>query len=468
MLRRIRPLSHLIIGLAVLFAGSQLPAGQGKPPDSSELERVALEELRELNTPGAAIAIVTGNRVFAKGVGISNVETGAPVEPGLLFRQASVTKMFTAAALLSLAEQGRINLDEPIGRVAKGLHPSIARLTAHQLLTHTSGFTDDCEWDGKQDDDALAEEVRSWGEDQLFTQPDDVFSYSNTGYFLLGFVVSELTGKAYADAMAQLVFAPLGMTRTFFRPTMALTYPLAQGHDGNPPAVLRPLSNNAAFYPAEGMFSNVFDLSRFTVAFMNGGRLEGKQVLSPGLIEKMSQERVAIPGPGGFKYGYGLAMREYRGVRMVYHAGNRPGYGTFIWMVPDQRFAFIALTNRKGQYLTKTGYKAMEMVLKLDRQTTPKKQSAELRITDADKALWPGTYRRLEQEITVLSRDGKLFVRLDQKEMPVRKTGENRFRSVPPHPSRGDYVIVTGKDGKTLYLTTAGMSGRAAKKVTEN
>ncbi len=106
--------------------------------DFTELEKVVLEELRALNVPAAAVGIVSGDRlVFAKGFGTASVETGAHVTEDMLFRLGSTTKMFTAAALVMLAEEGRIRLGEPIGTAVQGLDPGLASLTAQQLLSHT-------------------------------------------------------------------------------------------------------------------------------------------------------------------------------------------------------------------------------------------------------------------------------------------------------------------------------------------
>ena len=119
----------------------QLSRAQQATPDFAELEKVALDELKATNTPGVAIGIVRGDRlVYAKGFGTSNVETGAPVTPNMLFRLGSTTKMFTAAALVQLAEAGKLKLDDPIGKYSKGLSPKIAQLTSHQLLSHTGGL----------------------------------------------------------------------------------------------------------------------------------------------------------------------------------------------------------------------------------------------------------------------------------------------------------------------------------------
>ncbi|HET7114153.1 MAG TPA: serine hydrolase domain-containing protein, partial [Pyrinomonadaceae bacterium] len=108
-----------------------------KPPDFTELEKLVPEELKERNTPGAVIAIVSGDRVvYQKAFGLANVETGAAMQPEMLFRLGSTTKMFTAAALVTLAEQNTISLNEPIGNRVKGLNPRIAALTPHQLLSN--------------------------------------------------------------------------------------------------------------------------------------------------------------------------------------------------------------------------------------------------------------------------------------------------------------------------------------------
>jgi CubicO group peptidase (beta-lactamase class C family) len=103
--------------LLLWVAFAQQP--QSSKPDFGELEKVALAELAETNTPGAAVGVVSGDRlVYAKGFGVSNVETGAPVTPDMLFRLGSTTKMFTAATLVTLAEEGKLKLDEPIGKYA--------------------------------------------------------------------------------------------------------------------------------------------------------------------------------------------------------------------------------------------------------------------------------------------------------------------------------------------------------------
>lgn len=356
----------LLLALAPL-RGATVPV-QSPSPDFSELERVALTELAETNTPGAAVGIVSGERlIFAKGFGTSNVETGAPVTPEMLFRLGSTTKMFTAAALVRLAEEGKLKLDEPIGNRAKGLHPAIAAITATQLLSHTGGLKDNAVMFGKHDDAELAATVSVLDSNSLFVAPGTIYSYSNPGYWLAGYLIEQVSGRAYADQLDESLFKPLGMKSTTLRPTMAMTYPLSQGHERTgqeKPRVIRPFADNAGNWPAGSMFSSVNDLSRFVIAFMNGGRIDGKQILSARLITELSTPRVEVPGSAG-RYGFGLSLGLYRGERVVQHGGSRSGFGSLIRMLPEKRIAVIVLINRSGGTLNKTAEKAMESMLPL-------------------------------------------------------------------------------------------------------
>jgi len=254
------------------------------------------------------------------------------------------------------------------------------------------------------------------------------------------------------------------MKRTTLRPTMAMTYPLAQGHEssaGKPPSVIRPAANNAASWPAGSIFSNINDLSRFVIAFVNGGKIEDKQALLPAVIAKLSTPYVST-GAQGAQYGYGLEIQDVRGMHVVRHGGSRSGYGSLIWMVPDRRFGVIILANRTGASLSKTAEKAMEIMLPLAPKP-PDEAERDLPLSAADKADWPGTYAHASQRAEIVLKGETLFLRRGANDLPIRKTGENRFTASTPGTPRGQqYVVVRGKDGKTLYLLSG---GRAMKKL---
>src|SRR5262245_11177738 len=429
--------------LLLWVAFAQQP--QSSKPDFGELEKVALAELAETNTPGAAVGVVSGDRlVFAKGFGVSNVETGAPVTPDMLFRLGSTTKMFTAAALVTLAEEGKLKLDEPIGKYAKGLSPKIAGLTAHQLLSHTAGLKNDgAQLFGRHDDEALADTVRALKDDFFLAAPGIIISYSNVGYWLSGYLIEAVSGKPYADALDERLFKSLGMQSTTLRPTMAMTRPLVQGHDVSgreKPRVVRPFADDAGSWPAGSIFSSVNDLSRFVIAFMNGGQIEGKQVLSPSLIKQLSSPHADVPGSES-KYGYGLRMSKNRGVRMVEHGGARSGFGSLISMAPDHRFALIILVNRSAGSLSKTAEKAMELMLPLEARVEIK--PTPVAMTEAEIARYIGVYGDQPNRIEISIKDGNLLFKGMGREAQVSKIGASRFSmTIPGRPQAGEFTLV--------------------------
>jgi CubicO group peptidase (beta-lactamase class C family) len=430
-------------------------------PSFAELEKFILEEIGRRNVPGAAVAVVSGDRViFARGLGVSNVETGAPVTTDMLFRLGSTTKMFVAAALVSLAEQGKVKLDEPAGKYVKGLNEKVGRVTAHQLLSHTAGIRDEAPMYGSADDAALRNGVLAWKEDYLFTEPGRIISYSNPGYWLAGAIIEEASGRPFADQMSEGLFKPLGMNSTTFRPTMAMTYPLAQGHNASPgqkPAVIRPMADNAATWPAGSMFSSVSDLSRFVIAFLNGGRVDGKQVLSESLIAKISTPYAAVPTSPDNKYAYGLMTSNYRGVRVIEHGGSRVGYGSVIKLAPDQRFGVIVLANRSGVMLDRVADKAMELMLRL----APANEEAEkeLPMSQSEMAGYVGLYAQGRVYYELFVKEGKLFGKQGTVEGQVKKIGDNRFVLIAQG-GRQQFALVPGENGKAEYLHTSLRSAR--------
>ncbi len=462
--------SGFSIVLAVLLScGAGFPASQAQQASPfSELEKVIVDELKATNTPGASLAIVRGDQVvYAKGFGTSNIETGAPVTPDMLFRLGSTTKMFTAAALVMLAEHGKLKLDEPIGKYAKGLSPKIAQATSNQLLSHTAGLKDDAVMFGRHDDEALGDTVRALKDDFLFAEPGQVISYSNPGYWLSGYVIEQVSGKPYADQLNESLFKPLGMRSTTLRPTLAMTYPLALGHDvtGNEkPRVVRPMADNAGNWPAGSMFSSVFDLSRWVIAFMNGGKLEGQQVLSPSLIAALSTPHADIPGSED-KYGYGLTIGKERGVRVFQHGGSRSGYGSLIVMAPDQRIGIIILVNKSGGSLSQTADKAMELMLPLEAKKEDKPKPIPM--TEAEMASYVGRYGEAANAVEILMKDGKLYFKMAGNELPVNKLSDTRFAAVRPNGSQTEFVLIKGSDGNAEFFHAGLRSLRRQKRVEE-
>ena len=429
--------------------------------DLSALEKVIQDELKETGTPGAAVAVIKGGRlVFAKGFGVASVETGAPVTPEMLFRLGSTTKMFTGAAMVRLAEQGRVKLNEPIAKYAKGLPPRLSQVTPHQLISNTAGVGDFSAPPPSHDDSALLMMARSWKDDVLFGEPGRIYSYSSPGFWLAGYVVEEAGGKPYADMMDELLFKPLGMQRTSFRPLVAMTYPLAIGHaagaDGKP-AVIRPAYNNVAQWPAGSIFSSAQDLSRFVIALLSNGRLDGVQVLSPSIFNQLSGKHTLIPGETDAFYGYGLLNLDDRGVRIVMHGGFSRGYGSMIQMVPEHSFAVIVLTNKSGITLNKTTNKAKELFLPL-KPAEAVKAKQKLAVSAGDLAGFAGKYVNGPQTWEIVVKDGHLFLKDADAEYALTKTAAHRLSFGDA--LENDVALMPGADGKIEYIFTGLYSAR--------
>jgi len=444
----------IVLAATLLVTISAPPRGLDGQAALAGIEAVAREELRQRQAPGAAIAVVHGDRVIhTAAFGIANVETGEEMRPEMLFRLGSTTKMFTAAAVVLLAGQGKLDLHQPIGRHIPNLSPALAALTPHQLLSHTSGMLDEAPMFGSHDDDALEREAASWTDARLFAEPGQIYSYSNPGYWLAGLLAERAGGQPFADQVAASIFAPLGMTRSTFRPTMAMTYPIAQGHDvvDGRPQIIRPAADNSASWPAGSIFSNVVDLSRWMTAFVNGGRLDGEQVLPAALFSTLATPRAVVPGATN-QYGYGVRVGEWRGLQVVEHGGSRSGYGSIVRMVPSQRFGVVVLANRSGVSLTRTATAVIEAVLRPDpapasRPRTPRPIEA------AERGRYAGTYSQGGRQMTIAVNGDGLVLRRGTRDTPLQKVGDLELTAGTTR-----YVFVLDPAGAVTFLHSGGRS----------
>jgi CubicO group peptidase (beta-lactamase class C family) len=425
-------------------------AAQTQPFDFAELEKTIADELAATQTPGASVAIVAGDKVlYAKGFGTTSVEGGNPVTADTLFRMGSTTKMFTAAALVALAQQGKISLDAPLGNYLKDLPPRVSGLTAHQLLSQSSGLRDLPPTVFSNDDAGLGQNIRAWKDDVFFTAPDKIYSYSSANYWLAGFLSEEIYGKPYADVLAEILFKPLGMTRSTIRPTEAMTYPLALGHQlqNGAAVVVRPIDNNSAKYPGGSMFSTARELARWTIAMMGGGKIDGKQILALAVVESLPKPQFYLPGEGTGRafYGYGLLGDDERGVKTVSHGGASRGYGSTIFFAPEQKIAIVVLANTSGQTLPKSRRKAMEMLLPL--KAPANEATAETPVKAEELTRYTGKFAHAPQTWEFFIKDGRLFVRQDGKEFELKKTGKDAFGF-----AQGQFLFVANEKGEFEHI----------------
>lgn len=460
--RALLPLTAFV-AFAAFFATARFSSA-ATAVDFTPLDQLARAELARTGIPGCAVAVVVDGRLaYAQGYGLANTDTREPVRADMLFRLGSTTKMFTAATVVALARAGRLKLDAPLGDLVPGLAPKIARVTPHRLLSHSAGLADDAPMDGPHDDSALAAACRALTDRLVFADPGKIYSYSNPGYWLAGLAAEVAGGQPYADLVTAHVLQPCGMTRSTFRPTHAMTWPLAVGHSGEsgqPARVIRPLADNAATWPAGQLFSSAPEFARFCIALMSGGQLDGRPVLAPELVIALTTPHVAL-ADGESHYGYGLNVRTAAGLRWWSHTGSRAGYGSIARMCPDRGFAVIVLCNRTGEHLPRLAEKAVALILGDTPPVRPAPPTAPLALTVADRARLVGTFTNGNTTVTIREKAGQLVGAVGGT---WTKLGENRYqRSAYAGTPAAEFLYTSGLDGTGAYLVR---SGRALRRTT--
>ncbi len=440
--------AYKVITAAVLILLPQAAVlAQTQAEKLAEFEKAVVAELESTRTPGAAVAIVSGNRmIYSKGFGNESVEESSKVTSETLFRIGSTTKMLTAASAAMLADSGKVRFDAPVSTYVAGLPAKVGKLTLHQLLSQSSGLRDMPTPIKSDDDSALALNVAGWKDDAFFTDPSTIYSYSSANFWLAGLVVERMHGKSYADAMAELLFAPLGMKRTFLRPRDAMTYPLALGHDrsGTSHTVVRPAPNNAAIYPGGSVYSSVNELSRWAIALLNRGVLDGQQVLPAGLTEKLFKPHFLLPG-GHAYYSYGMLGYDVAGVSTIGHGGVSRGYGATLFFVPTMKLGLIVLTNSNGQTLPASRQKFNELFLPAPRsdESNPANGSD---ITIPQTA-FVGVFEHAPQRWEITLDSGTLYVTSGGKRSELKRQGDLEFTS-----DQGPLVFVPNPAGEFDHI----------------
>jgi CubicO group peptidase (beta-lactamase class C family) len=424
--------------------------------DTTAIETAIRDEMRATRTPGAAIAIVIGDRVaYAKGFGVASIESGEPVTPDMLFRVGSVTKMFTGLTASVLAHRGVLDLRTPIRRYAIDLHPSLGRLTLDQLLSHTAGMTNEAAADGPHDDAALGVRMRRWGTEHTFTTPGDIYSYSGPGYWLAGYAIERAARAPYADVVAREVLEPLGMKRSTLRPLMAMTWPLALDHRvaNDSVRLLRPYPDDVTTWPSGSLFSSVRDLSQLAIALMHDGRIDGRQAIPPAVVRLMETRHANVPG-GDCGYTYGLSECARNGVRTLSHYGFRIGSGAVFTVVPEHNIGVIILANRNGAIFGRTEGAVLAALLP-KRDAMAPSDPKPIALNAAARRRFAGVYASPPDTLRLTIRGDSIEYRYGEIRQLVRGDA-NDPNGVLIVNSSGEieqgFTLVRGRDGHTEYL----------------
>jgi CubicO group peptidase (beta-lactamase class C family) len=444
------------LSTVVLVVAAAQPGGADR---FAQLDALVRTELERTGAPGAAVVITEGSdAVRARGYGLASVETRAPVTPDTLFQIGSVTKSFTAAAILSAAGEGLLSLERSVGTVVAGITACVGQPTLGQLLSHAGGLIDEPAEFGPQGEEGLAAYARSWSAEYCLLPPGRVFSYSNSGFALAGLALQEREQKPFADLMRARVLEPLGMTRTTFRPTEAMTCPLAVGHrrrDGVV-AVVRPLPNDARLWPAGTLYSSANDMAHFLFALANQGRAGTGQSLPAAVVEAMMTPHMPMPTVGS-DYGHGLELDRFHDHRRVGHGGSMTGYAAVFSVLPERRIGVAVLANGDGALLSSVAERALDLALGTAPATTPPPSPAAAagpRVPAQGRLDgYVGSFANPRRfTVEVVRRGDALVLRRFGRDFPMRPIDASRF--AVDRPGGGQETIVFGLDagGRAEYL----------------
>jgi CubicO group peptidase (beta-lactamase class C family) len=309
------------------------------------------QAIQQSQTPGVSIGILAHGHEEVASFGVTSVETNEPVRPDTRFQIGSITKTFTATALMRLVERGEVNLDAPVRtylpefRVAD---PEVsANVTVRNLLTHTGGWWGDSVTDTGDGPDAIARFV----DENMPAFPQlaalgRYFTYNNSGLVVAGRIIEVVTGKTYREAMQELVLGPLGLDQSTLDPDAVLALSHSEGHAATAegPRVQQPLFIPRNAEPAGGLHSTAHDMlqyARFQIG--DGTTPSGVRLLRADTLRQMHSPQ-APPPPTGDQMGFTWFVHTH-GVPAIQHSGGTYGQVSILEILPEQGLALVVLAN---------------------------------------------------------------------------------------------------------------------------
>lgn len=367
---RVNPLLAFLLVFAMLLCACQpivAPTG-GMPTQSeqlvldpkmvTEIEALIEQTMADYQIPGFAIGIIKdGQVVYTNTLGLAEYDTNRPITTETLFPVASLSKQFTAAAIMQLVEEGKVKLDAPVVEYLPYFEMADAQysdITIRQLLAHTSGIPQIPmrQYGYDSDDpgaDALSDYVRSLGNMKLDNAPGETWNYSNIGYNVLGDVIANVSGESYERYVKTHILDPLGMEHSTFLLEEIDFDELSKGHyltNSGEMVVIDDLPHTRVYAPAAGLVTSLSDLDQWAAVLSNHGELDGNRVLDESTVNEMWSP-VAVLDWGDFfqDYALGWTVAELEGHRLVWHGGSNPGFVSNLIVAPEDGLAVVTLDN---------------------------------------------------------------------------------------------------------------------------
>lgn len=294
-------------------------------------------QMKRQNIPGLALAVVKNGQIIkAAGYGLRNVRLGSPVSADTVFHIGSIGKQFVATAIMLLVEEGRLDLDDPISKYLQASPEAWKAITVRHLLTHTSGIVRDVPgWDAFKPRNE-SDLVKTIYPAPLRFAPGERWEYSNAGYYLLGEIISSVTGRHWSEYVTERIFTPSGMKSTYPLNTKEHLPNRARGYADNDK--LDETDDWLALHPAGGFLSTVLDLAKWDAALDSG------EILSESSRRQMWTP-VRLNDGTSHPYGLGWELDRLNGHVCVRHGGSLSGFRSEFSRFPDVRLTVIVLMN---------------------------------------------------------------------------------------------------------------------------
>ncbi len=343
--------SAILVSSVAFFHHHQ--AAQGSQDRfKTDLQPVIEQVMEQREIPGFAIAVVQNQKVvYADGFGVRNIQNkNDKITPQSLFHMASITKPFVATSVMQMVEKGKIDLEAPIIKYLPYFRLNDERysaITVRQMLSHLSGMPDvrDYEWDKPQyDDGALERYVRSLSNQSLIAAPGVGFRYSDMAYEVLGDLISKVSGMTFEDYVMKNILEPLGMKSSTLLVKQASPALLTTPHvmdNSYRTVVSKVFPYNRMHSPSSTLYSNVMDMTRWAMADMNRGELEGKRILKEATYDVMWKPA----GDNWQHIGISWFLGKHRDHRTISHSGGDTGFVSNLVMIPDRSIAVVMMSN---------------------------------------------------------------------------------------------------------------------------
>lgn len=368
----------------------QLRAGDEMSEDYASLEGFILEKMREAKVPGLSISIVADGRTeYERGFGFRDILSGLPATPRTLYGIGSVTKSFTALAVMQLVEEGKIGLDDPVDKYVPTVpKPFGESPRIRHLLTHTSGLpalgyaeafgggftgSDDAWLPVCSPEDVITfmQDAQDWA----VCRPGEAYFYLNEGYVLLGYIISKLARTSYEEYVQQKILRPLRMERTFFT-----KMDVDKENDRATPYIIdregKHIPSNFPYgiNPDGGLVSNVIDLTKYIEMCIGRGEFEGKRLVAKKTFEAIEEPRINLPYEyfGNEAYGFGWRITpDFYKYKLVGHGGSVDVHTAYVGYIPERRIGVAVLANPSNYSLSQIGMYAIAQLIGIDPKSLP-------------------------------------------------------------------------------------------------